>query len=242
MVSARGRTVAEWERIRREVGIDVFTSLYQGKPSPGEGSIFRRDWWKYYDQPQWVERPNGSRWAVGFDEVITSWDLTFKDTDGTDYVCGQVWARRGIEAFLLDQVHGRMAFVDTCQAVRDLAARWPQAAAKLVEDKANGPAVLNALARTVPGMIPVQPDGSKTARAAAVSPFVQAGNVWLPAVELAPWVAGLTKEAANFPRSTHDDQVDAMTQALNRLLLNPLLLDDSILEESDDADGLISLY
>ena len=72
--------------------------------------------------------------------------------------------------------------------------------------------------------------------------FVQAGNVWLPAVELAPWVAGLTKEAANFPRSTHDDQVDAMTQALNRLLLNPLLLDDSILEESDDADGLISLY
>lgn len=241
MVSARGRSTGDWEAKKREVGERAWNALYQGRPTPAAGNIFRRDWWQYYDQPQWVERGDGARIAVGFDEVITSWDLTFKDTAGTDYVCGQVWGRRGIDAYLLDQVHGRLSFVDTCTAVRSLAARWPQAVAKLVEDKANGPAVINALRRTVPGLIGVDPDGSKSARAAAVSPLVQAGQVWLPAPEIAPWIDGLVDEADGFPRASHDDRVDALSQALNRLLLNPLLT-QSVVVEDDTADDLISLY
>lgn len=236
----------EWQDIEHDVGSRAWNALYQGEPSPPEGSIFRRSWFTdaEYGQPQWTERADGSRWAIGFDEVIASWDMTFKDTEGTDYVCGQVWGRRGIDAFLLDQIHDRLSFVDTCAAVRALAARWPQATLKLVEDKANGPAVVNMLRRTVSGLVAVEPDGSKVARAAAVSPFVEAGNVHLPAVEVAPWVAGLVNEAAEFPASTHDDRVDAMSQALNRLVLNPLLLEDQIVEDDEDGDpeGSISMY
>jgi len=66
----------------------------------------------------------------------------------------------------------------------------------------------------------VEPDGAKLARASAVSPFVQAGNVWVPSVELAPWVDGYVEEHASFPMAAHDDQVDTTSQALNRLLLN----------------------
>ncbi len=243
MVSARGRTVQEWEEKKREVGTRTWNALYQGRPAPAEGNIFQREWWQFYDQPQWVEQPDGSRTALSFDELVASWDMTFKDTDGTDYVCGQVWGRRGAEAFLLDQVHDRLSFVETCLAVRTLSARWPQATLKLVEDRANGPAVINALRRKVPGMVPVQPDGSKEARAAAVSPFVEAGNVKLPAPEIAPWVDGLIEECQSFPRAAHDDRVDALSQALNRLLLNPVWVEDQLFEEEEsDTEGSISLY
>lgn len=66
--------------------------------------------------------------------------------------------------------------------------------------------------------------------------------MWLPSPELAPWVGGLIDEAAGFPNATHDDQVDALSQALNRLVLQQLLAgtDLSQPEEYDamDARGL----
>jgi phage terminase large subunit-like protein len=77
-----------------------------------------------------------------------------------------------------------------------------------------------------------------------VSPFAESHHVHLPAFSIAPWCAGLVKEAADFPRGAHDDQVDALSQALNRLLLNPLLSDEILVEadDDDDDDRPISLY
>jgi predicted phage terminase large subunit-like protein len=220
MVSARGRTDEQWESIRTERGSRVWSALYQGRPSPGEGLIFNRDWWKFYSTPQWIEDDDGARIALTFDEVVMSWDMAFKDTDSSDFVVGQVWGRRGADAYLLDQVRGRFSFVETCTRVRSMATRWPDASAKLVEDKANGPAVISSLGRTVSGIIAVNPEGSKVARASAISPFIEAGNVYLP--DFAPWVGEFVDEHASFPLSTHDDQVDAMSQALSRLLLDAI--------------------
>lgn len=236
MESARGNTPEDWRLKRIEVGSRAWNAQYQGRPSPVEGEFFKRAWWRQYDQPQWIERDDGVRVAVGFDELIASWDLTFKDTAGSDYVAGQVWGRRGAEVFLLDQVHGRMNFPDTLRAVRSLSARWPQAVLKLVEDKANGPAVIAALNGQVTGIIPEEPHGGKEARAAAVSPIVEARQAVLPSPELAPWISGFVEECAGFPTAAHDDQVDAMTQALNRLILQPLLAGRTFTEDDLDPD------
>ena len=54
------------------------------------------------------------------------------------------------------------------------------------------------------------------ARAAAVSPLIEAGNIYLPHPLYAPWVNDFIEECAAFPNGAHDDQVDAMTQALLR--------------------------
>jgi predicted phage terminase large subunit-like protein len=240
MESARGRTAEDWRLKRLEVGSRTWQALYQGRPSPAEGSIFKRTQWRTYDVPPWIEHQSGARTVVGYDDLLISWDMTFKGTEGTDFVAGQVWMSRGADAFLLDQVHGRMDFVATVRAFRELAARWPQAVLKLVEDKANGPAVISMLGRTVPGIVPEEPQGGKEARAAAVSPLVEAGNVWLPAPELAPWVGGFIEEAAGFPTAAHDDQVDAMTQALNRLVLQPLLAGQIV--EAEDLDDEVAEY
>ncbi|MBM0124564.1 phage terminase large subunit [Pimelobacter simplex] len=241
MISARGRAVKDWLKKIREVGSRAWNALYQGRPAPADGTILKRTWWKRYDVPLWLEREDGSRIVSGFDDLLISWDLTFKKTEGTDYVSGQVWGRRGANAYLLDRVHGRMDFVDTLAAFRRLAARWPQALLKLVEDKANGPAVISMLGNTVGGIVPVEPDGGKEARAAAVSPLVEAGNVWLPSSKLAPWADDVIEQCAGFPTAAHDDDVDALSQALNRLLVQPLLL-DQLVTEGDLDDELADFH
>jgi phage terminase large subunit-like protein len=67
-----------------------------------------------------------------------------------------------------------------------LSARWPQAVLKLVEDKANGPAVISALSRRLPGLVPEEPHGSKESRTSAVAPFLEAGNVLAPRPRTVP--------------------------------------------------------
>ena len=191
-------------RIKATLGSYWWNALYQQRPSPPKGSIFQRDWWRYY-----TEVPER------FDEVLQSWDLTFKETKSGSYVVGQVWGRVGVSCYLLDQVRARMDFTPTLRAIQSLSDRWPMAHLKLIEDAANGPAVISSLKQKVPGIIPVKPDGSKVARAHAVSPGVEAGNVYLP--REAPWLREYIEELSAFPNGAHDDQVDCTTQALKRL-------------------------
>jgi predicted phage terminase large subunit-like protein len=65
--------------------------------------------------------------------------------------------------------------------------------------------------------VAVTPDGGKIARAQAVSPKVKSGNVFLPHPAMAPWVEAFMDECSTFPNGKNDDQVDQMTQALNRM-------------------------
>jgi predicted phage terminase large subunit-like protein len=128
-----------------------------------------------------------------------------------------VWGKSGARSFLLDQVRARMSFTKTVHAVGDLKNKWTQVREILIEDKANGPAVIDVLKVSVPGIIPIEPDGSKLARAHAITSFWEAGNIHLPHPDIAPWVKDFVAELLSFPAAAHDDQVDAMTQALRRL-------------------------
>lgn len=185
-----------------------WAALYQQNPRPLGGNVFKEDGVRYYlpkDLP------------AKFDKVLASWDCTFKDTDGTDYVVGQVWGKAGANSYLLAQVRQRMSFTKTVREVVALREAWPRTREILIEDKANGPAVIDTLKASVPGIIPIEPDGSKLARAHAVTSYWEAGNVWLPHPDIAPWVKDLVAELTTFPASANDDQVDALTQALRRL-------------------------
>lgn len=217
--SARQWERGRWEKVRRDVGERSWNALYQGRPAPTEGDIWLRVWWQAYDGALWDEDDDGARWVPWADQVLASWDMTFKDTRGTDYVVGQVWATRGSESFLLDQVRDRMNFPRTLEAVRAQLARWPEVGAVLIEDKANGSAVMDSLRKEVPGLVPVTPKESKEARASAVAPFLQARNVFIPSARLAPWSVALVDEAAAFPNGTFDDMVDCASQALARIYL-----------------------
>lgn len=220
MISARGRTDQQWRATKTATAPRIWFALYQGRPSPQEGSVFKRPWWRRYDRPLWSQQPDGSYLVPEADEVLQSWDMAFKDKKTSDFVVGQVWARRGAEVFLVDELRARLSFTDTLAAVRRIRTRWPQCRAKLVEDKANGTAVLDSLRKEIPGLIAVTPHESKYARASAVAPFVQAGNVWVPETAIALFdVDAYLEELAQFDTGPHDDRVDATSQALARFYL-----------------------
>jgi len=195
--------VAETER---EMGSQVASAQLQQRPAPAKGLVFERRWLAHAYATGGV--PARGQW-------VQSWDCTFKDLDTSDYVVGQVWCAAGAQYFLVDQVRARMTFAETCQAIRDLSQKWPQAVTKLIEDKANGTAVIETLKKDIAGIIPINPGGGKVARANAVSPFFEAGNVFVPSVSSASWVGEWREEMAVFPMGRHDDCVDATTQALN---------------------------
>jgi predicted phage terminase large subunit-like protein len=108
--------------------------------------------------------------------MLQSWDFTFKDSKGSDYVVGQVWGKVGANKYLLAQVRAKLSFTASIDAMRTLTTNWPAATMKLVEDKANGPAIIDALRNELSGVIPVTPQGSKESRAHAAAPEVEAGN------------------------------------------------------------------
>jgi len=182
-------------RIKQAVGSRVFAALYQGQPSNDESALLKREWWTFYQTP-----------PAQFDQVIQSWDMTFKGGVNNDYVVGQVWGKVGADCYLLDQVRGRLDFPATLEAVRTLSRAWPQATTKLIEDTANGPAVIATLTREIGGIVPVRPEGGKVARVNAVAGLIEAGNVHLPDPQFRAWVGELIEEATAFPTGAHDDQ------------------------------------
>jgi predicted phage terminase large subunit-like protein len=201
----------------------------QQRPSPAGGGILKRHWFRYFQPrganfpPVIVRLPDGTTMSIAAIEIphgpveqLQSWDCAFKDLDTSDYVVGQVWARMGPNYFLGDQIRARMDCPGTVKAVRDLTSKWPGTVAILIEDKANGSAVIQMLQNEIAGLLPVNPSGGKVARAQAVSPLVEAGNVYLPHPDYAQWVNDFIEECIQFPNGAYDDQVDAMTQALLR--------------------------
>src|SRR5690606_39981239 len=86
------RTDAQWEAIKIRVGRRTWAAVYQGKPTPDVGNLFPSDGWARYTKPLWIVREDGARVIPGLDheleELVQSWDFTFKDTAGTDYVVG----------------------------------------------------------------------------------------------------------------------------------------------------------
>ena len=189
--------------------------------------MFKRHWWRYWQPrgynlpPVAVKMPDGETRPVYADEQpgwwdrsAQSWDMTFKETKSGSYVVGLTGATHGVNGYILDRYRDRVEFTGAVQAVRQMHAKHPNVAAKLIEDKANGPAVMDTLRKEIPGIIAVGVDGSKEARAASSTARVEAGNWYLPHPDLpgAEWVNEFINELAAFPQGAHDDQVDAFSQ------------------------------
>ena len=199
-------SIDELMRIKKEIGSREFEALYQQNPTPAEGGMIKRSWIKFYKEI-----------PAKFNIALQSWDMTFKGSDGSDFVVGQAWGACGGDSYLIDQVRGRMDFPSTIAAFRAFTAKHPSTHTKLVEEKANGAAVIATLKHKITGIVPVVPTESKIARLSACAPMFEAGNVWLPDPSIAPWINDYIEELIGFPNATYDDQVDATTQALDRI-------------------------
>lgn len=182
-------------------GSMAWNALFQGRPTSMEGNMIKRSWFNYVD----IE--------PSFNFKLISVDATFKDGDNSDYVAIQVWGKIGTRCYFIDRLKARMDFVDTLTAIRNMQYKH-NADLILIEDKANGSAIINMLKQEFMNILAVNPEGGKVARVNAVAPILEAGNVYLLRAE---WNNDFIEECASFPNGKHDDEVDAMSQALNKL-------------------------
>ncbi len=192
---------------KRELGARGTAGQMEQSPSPAEGLIFKRSQIRHYRRAELPRR---------FGKMVQSWDMTFKEA-GSSFVVGQVWGQLHADCYLLAQVRDRWGLTGTIEQVKLLTLRFPKAHKKLVEAKANGHAVVDSLRKKISGLVLVEPDGGKEARANAVEPDFDSGNVWLPHPDEEPWIEEYVEELLAFPAGKHDDQVDTTTQALHYL-------------------------
>ncbi|WNN95203.1 terminase [Microbacterium phage Tinyman4] len=230
--SVQNRTEKSWQLIKSAVGTYVWQALYQGDPQVTGGSYINVD---KIDVVPWdtviFQDDRGFMQTLSRALVIQSWDLTFgniqngvkKKASSGDYVAGHVWVcLGGTKWILVDRVHGRFTFTETVNQVQLMTARWPQTSRVYVEKAANGTALLNTLRKRAALIKPVTAQGSKEVRALAIQPVVDEGNVAIldsviEAVD-AEKRSGLLmlQEFRDFPFGKHDDDVDAMTQAIGQ--------------------------
>ena len=217
----------EVEEYRRK-GTLYYATQYQQNPAPAVGVIIKRAWiryWKpanldlppveYRDEEGNIQRAIVVNLPEKFDKVSQSWDLTFKGKTTSDRVAGVTGAFSGTDCYLIDGEHGVMDFVTTLDAILKMRSRWPDCRAVYIEDKANGPAVMNTLADQIPALIAIEPEGGKESRVWAVQCYFRGGNVYLPHPALTKWGQEAENELVKFPQAKHDDLVDAITQILN---------------------------
>jgi len=182
----------------------------QQRPTNRGGIIFPRSHYRFWTKATLPK----------IDYVALSVDCTFKDGPTNDHVAIQAWgfALSHSQNILLHRVKERMSFAATCDSVKSVYALFEQLCiAVLIEDKANGSAVVETLAGTVPGVVAVNPEGGKAARAFAMQADHEAHCIVLPAPEEDPKIEVFLVASSAFTglEGGDDDEVDAMTQFVN---------------------------
>jgi predicted phage terminase large subunit-like protein len=114
------------------------------------------------------------------------------------------------------RTYDRLDFGPTMAAIKACHAKFPQAHAVLIEDKANGPAIISELQKEIAGVVAINPEGGKLARAQAIAPLWESGSIELPDPQEfgCSWIEDYLHNICTFPKAAHDDDVDATSQAL----------------------------
>jgi predicted phage terminase large subunit-like protein len=198
----------EWLKDYKEIyktaeGSRAWNALFQGRPTAQEGNLIKREWWKYYKVlPQIAYK-------------IMSVDASVKAKETSDFVSIQIWGKSQANMYLIDRLKARMDFPTTVKSIKLMKVKHPDLNAIYIEDKANGSPIIQVLRNEIGGIIPVNPIGDKVYRVNAISGYIESGNCYLP--ENAEFTLDFVEECSAFPNGTHDDDVDAMSQAILKI-------------------------
>jgi len=185
----------------------------QQRPAPRGGGLIKTGWFKY-----WTTLP-----PLEFRAIFA--DTAMKTGEANDYSVLQCWGRSTVgQAVLIDQIRGKWEAPELVTQTRAFWAKHQSGdrstlRGMYVEDKASGTGLVQTLRREGMAIIPIQRNNDKSSRAADAAPFIESGNVLLPAD--APWLSDFLSEIASFPSGAHDDQVDPMCDAIKAIQAAP---------------------
>jgi len=201
------RSVVEEHRARRL----EFAAQFQQRPAPLEGNLIKRSDICYYGGTDPRTGVADEPLPTTFDKKIISVDCSFKNSPTSDYVAIVVIGVKGRKRFIINVVNMQLDATATEQEIRRQRDLYSYIQAILVEDAANGPAIIQRLKSNVPGVVAIKPQGGKLARVHAAAPEWHARD-WYVSRNSA-WTEPFIEQLTIFPSGRHDDMVDAMSQA-----------------------------
>lgn len=206
-----------------------YSGQFQQRPTPAEGGIFKRAWWRFYD-PKLIDENIAE--ALKLTRLYTTWDTALKEKTSSDYTVGIAWGESGADKYVLRVVRGRWSLTEvihqahamnTWLAEHVMENSLPQ---HYFENAAMGPDLMAALRHKLAGVTSLTADIDKEARAHAVTPALEAGNVYVPghpagdgsgydSARTPAMIMDLIEECSGFPNGANDDQVDAFVYGIN---------------------------
>lgn len=198
----------------------VWTSLYQGKPTPDSGDIFKKEWFRDFTVHTQGGRkiadvPGRGRVPLEGLYKFAVFDMAGSKKRRADYTAGGVFGfhPQWKILLLLDVIHGRYEGHEIVPLFKRVMAEHKPL--PVVYAERLGPFLIqkigDVLKDAVREGVPIVelPAGDKEARAYAATGPLAAGQVFF--LEKAPWREPLQAELLQFPEGEHDDQVDMVT-------------------------------
>jgi predicted phage terminase large subunit-like protein len=192
--------------LKRQLGSMYFAAQYLQEPVSPEGNFLKRDWLREYDFLP-TTKPG--------DLIVQSWDTAMKAKESNDFsVCLTFVVRNNNEYYLIDVVRRRFEFPDLCKFVCAHAQRFA-ATEILIEDQVSGTSLIQMAKRIgLQGIVAMKPTADKASRMYNQTPKLEMGSLFLP--KTASWLMGFVEEYLAFPKGKYDDQIDALSQFLER--------------------------
>ena len=199
---------AALNRIKAKLGSYSFAALYQQNPIPNDGALFKYDWLKDNIRDK---APENLRWARGYDLAVST--KTSADYF-TSFACafdktGNLWIRDGFRK-QIEYPEQRRFVIDKM--------RGDKQTQHGIESALHGMAFVQDLRREssvrhVP-LKAVRVDTDKYTRALAWANLAEERKVFLVR---GAWIKDFLEEVVRFPQAPHDDQVDAVSLAVQML-------------------------
>lgn len=196
----------EDKEAKKVLGTFMYASRFLQDPMVEGGNVINPDWIRNL-----TRLPDEFKFVISVDASFGSQTATASN------VAIQAWAIAKPNFYLWDEDVDKYTFWQTIEHIKKNLAKWSielgaPCTEILIENKANGPAVVETLRKTFTGVNAVEPKGSKIARAEAIAPTVEAGNVY--ARRLEEFWNDFEIELAAFPEGDRDDRVDALSQLM----------------------------
>jgi len=203
------------ERRRKGVGSYWWAAMFQGRPAPEGGGMFKREWFPVIDHlPGEAEKIR----------YVRFWDLAATEAEtGTDpdYTVGAKLGRHPNGTYVLADIQRLRATPHEVEKRITLMAEIDGKDMPIhIELAAGGDSKSNVSfyqRLVLPGYTvrgSHTGNKSKIVRADPVSARAEAGQI---SILRAPWNRAFFEEAEDFPNGTHDDQIDAVSGAFAAL-------------------------
>lgn len=236
---------AELDELKVRLGPYRAPAQLQQTPTPAEGAIFKKRWFKLYGSQHPLPQ---------FQFIIQSYDTAFTDKTQNDPTACTVWGvfkyKKANHIMLLEAWQDYLTYPDLRKRVKlDRRAKYGEEINEhgvdliLIEAKGSGITLIQDLGSIGVAAWPYNPHkADKIARAHSVTPVVAAGFVWLMESAVneghpVQWAQECFDEVIQFgPGASADNFVDTMTQALLWCKNNEMLEAKVITEEGEDID------